>query len=475
MVNSRASLAALLLATSLPSLLPAGPAASTTQKIDAPAPDDIPFVVRFNPKGPDEAEVSLRATILTARYTFLRCFQEQLLGRKPTEADIGSPAYLRAVAEAVRSSSGRFPFDQLTSLWVSGQSEETFILTLAQPVRQAMANIILENKGATPLPPDKSLRLIPVKSLAMPLGVRDLEGPGLIISQSKTVSLSYARQLVENSFPAAQSDLARFAASFIRPNTQLDPIATAALRIRASQDAAAASTARTESSLSRSNPPVVQQTINPPAVAQEKPAAPAIETARPVIQPPSIPNPQPIPISTREPEPEAVVPRWVLFVALGIPTTFAAILWLERARKGTTHRPKSSRRRTQSDLVVIDDTGNQAWKERARLAEARADRASDALRSGVLAWMKEKFVGTLFRHRTELLAAQQKAQAEMEQLEQRLEQLHAPLQQRIQAYEDRIAELEQKLANKGEENRHLLGARITLARQQLERSRFESN
>ena len=62
---------------------------------------------------------------------------------------------------------------------------------------------------------------------------------------------------------------------------------------------------------------------------------------------------------------------------------------------------------------------------------------------------------------------------------QRHGQLHAPLQDRIRAYERRIEELERELADKGEENRQLIGARIDVARQQLrmerERGGFGAN
>jgi uncharacterized protein YceH (UPF0502 family) len=91
--------------------------------------------------------------------------------------------------------------------------------------------------------------------------------------------------------------------------------------------------------------------------------------------------------------------------------------------------------------------------------------------------MREKIFQTLFRQRADLLSVQQKAEAEMHELEQRLEQLHTPLQERISAYEKRIAELEKELAAKGEENRELIGARINVAKQQLslERERFATN
>ena len=62
---------------------------------------------------------------------------------------------------------------------------------------------------------------------------------------------------------------------------------------------------------------------------------------------------------------------------------------------------------------------------------------------------------------------------------QRLERLHTPLKERVTAYEKRIEELEKDLAAKGEQNRELIQARISVARQQLtverERGRFGAN
>ena len=100
-------------------------------------------------------------------------------------------------------------------------------------------------------------------------------------------------------------------------------------------------------------------------------------------------------------------------------------------------------------------------------AQGRCAVAVEAIRTGALGWMREKLFQNLFNQRAELLSAQQRAEAEMRELEQRLEQLHTPLQERIAAYEKRIEELQRELAVKGEENRELIGARINVAKQQL--------
>jgi hypothetical protein len=89
----------------------------------------------------------------------------------------------------------------------------------------------------------------------------------------------------------------------------------------------------------------------------------------------------------------------------------------------------------------------------------------------MLQWMQDRLIRGMFQQRRELLNSQQKAEMEMRLLEQRLEQLQAPLQERIATYEQRIVELERELASKGQENRDLIQARISLARHQLAQER----
>jgi len=82
--------------------------------------------------------------------------------------------------------------------------------------------------------------------------------------------------------------------------------------------------------------------------------------------------------------------------------------------------------------------------------------------------MMDKLVQKLVSQREHLLDTQQRAVADMAELEERLEKVHAPLQDRLRAYEQRIGDLEKELALKGEENRELIKAKIQMARKQLE-------
>ena len=173
--------------------------------------------------------------------------------------------------------------------------------------------------------------------------------------------------------------------------------------------------------------------------------------------------------------------KWIALSLGAMGLALVLILWRLRPRPSTAlvAVPEGAQVPEWEQRTLPGGGEAGGWRQRALTAEGRAERAHEAIRSGVLGWMREKIFSTMFRHRGELLSVQQKAETEMRELEQRLEQLHTPLQGRIAAYEKRIDELEKDLAAKGEENRKLIGARISVAEQQLilerKRGRFGTN
>ena len=82
--------------------------------------------------------------------------------------------------------------------------------------------------------------------------------------------------------------------------------------------------------------------------------------------------------------------------------------------------------------------------------------------------LKDKLVRKLLNQRSSLLDTQEKAAADVAELEERLAKIHAPLQERLRAYEQRIQDLERELAQKGEENRELIRAKIQLTKEHME-------
>jgi len=131
-----------------------------------------------------------------------------------------------------------------------------------------------------------------------------------------------------------------------------------------------------------------------------------------------------------------------------------------------------------TSLVPVDPGVEAEWKTRALAAEARADKAAALLKARLMPqiarWMMTELVQKLLHQRSGLAASQQRAEADVAELERRLEELQAPLADRLRAYEQRIAELERELTVQGEQNRELLRATIATARRKLKAERARS-
>lgn len=430
---------------------------------------EVLFVVRHSPQTTVAAEVRLRAAVADTRARFLEQLQAALSGRAPAESDLGSPEQVAVVKKVAETAPRQFPFANFVPVWIRGQSDETLTAALIQPVRDVMAQPVVGSKTESPLPTNQPVRLLAVRSLEDAPTPRELEGPVQRISAGQILSLWRARRLVETSFPAAQDAMGRFAASFVQANAVPDAELTDVLRARRMEGVTANETFAAAQVVVRKGQRVDRKALAALAALREKSMIGALQSKL-----------------AQEQTVASQLSRQTVWIAVGlgvICVTLLLILWRLRSRPGGAlvltsgglHQALPAGDR----MSLTEAPGTDAWRQRALLAEGKAERAQDAIRSGVLGWMKEKLYQTLFRHRAELLSAQQRAQAEMSELERRLEHLHTPLQERISAYEKRIAELEQELAAKGEENRELIGARIAVTRQQLhverERSRYGEN
>ena len=161
--------------------------------------------------------------------------------------------------------------------------------------------------------------------------------------------------------------------------------------------------------------------------------------------------------------------RWLLAALNGAAVVSFLVWW-----RWMGCRPASSLTQPgtmQRGLARCQSAAENEWRDRALVAEARAENATALARTRLLPSMARSLMSGLVQrlllHRSDLLNSQQRAEQEVSELEQRLENLHTPLAGRLAAYEQRITELEKELAAKGEENRELLRARIATARRKL--------
>ena len=418
---------------------------------------EVLFVLRHTPQVGAEVELEIRTRVESARTRFRALLTAALGGSTPRAADLGTMPYARVLSQLARGEGRGLPLEALAPRWISAEPDTTLLAEWLRPLRDVMARPVLASRGDDGLPTGQAVQLVTVPSLDQAPSAADLDKAGPSVPASSLFGVSRARRLIEGYFPADQIEVGRFIASYVRPNAVPDKEATASLRARRIEGVTANDSFAAGQVVVRQGQRIDRAALAALAAMREKSVISTLQTKLAAEQS----------VAGR-------ISQQTFWIAGGLAVVgliLAAILWRLRAR------PSAALMTTAG--AGLAGGGDAVWRDRALIAEGKAERAQQAIRSGVMGWMRERIFQNLFRQRERLLTAQEKAEQEMRELEQRLGQLQAPLQDRICAYERRIEELERELADKGEQNRQLIGARIDVARQQLrmerERGGFGTN
>lgn len=413
----------------------------------------VPLVFRRVVTAADEAEADMRASFEAARSNFLTALRQAVFGRAPYAGDINTLAYERTVRDITLAEPNHPPIARLAPLWVRGVSDQAVLESMLQPVRDVMTQPIAAEVGEKALAVDLPIRLIEVKSLFAAPSMAELDKADATTTAADLSSLEWARSVVESYFSAEQTDLARYAAAFLRANTFPAPGLTELLRAKRSDGVVVYDTYVAGQILVRKGQVIDHKAVAALATLREKKLIEALFTK--VESPPAAPG--------------WFDPATKKF-ALGLGAACAVlffILWRWGASANRTALPIIPQPVLELPAVV-DDGSAESWRTRALLAEQKAQVAHEAIRQGALGWMRDKIFRSMYQQRADMLSTQQLAEAEVAELEQRLEQLLVPLQGRIKAYEKRIAELEDELATQDGRDPRIIDARISGVRQQLE-------
>lgn len=438
-----------------------------TENLKQKLSQDVLPVVRYAPSSAADAEKLLRQSMATAKNNFLTTLRHALAGQPAEGLESTSPAYIAAVRIVAGESPAHLPLAQFAPLWLGNKSDHLLLADLVQPVREVMSQPIAATKSDAVLPANQTVQLLTVQNLNEAPTPQELDTPGTRVTSGKILSLWRARRLVETSFGPGQENMAKFAASFIQVNAIPDPALTELLRAKRREGITANDTYEAAQVIVRKGQTIDQKALRALASMREKSLIGTLQT--------KLDQEQTVANQIKKQT------KWIVGSLAIVCAALLLILWRLRVRPLASPPPAPLSEYTlgPGGPLLSDGADAGLWRTRALIAEGKAERAHHAIRSGVLGWMREKIFQTLFRQRTQLLNAQKKAELEMGELEQRLESLHTPLQERIRAYEQRIEELERELAAQGETNRELIGARIAVARQQLNverrRSRFGTN
>ncbi|MEO7600428.1 MAG: hypothetical protein ABIV50_15965 [Opitutus sp.] len=384
-----------------------------------------PVIVRFTPQTAVEVDSEVRAMVANARTKFITAL-DALQDHPATVEDIGTPVYVAALEYTAHSFARAFPLERLVAIWLRHESDQPFVDSLLKPLRDVMTLPVIAGDGnETALPPSASVKLIAVKDVTAPVPAEALEAAGQTVPASRLIAVSRAQNNVASSFPGGQEQVGAFAASFVRPNAFIDTAWSEVVRAKRTSSLAVNDTFEAAQIIVHKGQTIDRRALSALAVLREKSLIGTLQTKL-----------------AQEQTFAGQIKSQTILIAAGLGLMAAAlVLILIRLRS-----------RTSNALVAAGDpsmqNGDGTWQTRALVAEEKAERAHEAIRTGAMGWMRDKIFRTMFHQREALLTAQKSAEVEMQDLEQRLEQLHSPLQERHSAYEKRIAALEQELAAK---------------------------
>ncbi len=413
----------------------------------------IPVLFRFDKSAAINVEADLREKYSLARSNFLFLMHSSFHHTRLEENQIATEQFDKLIA-SFKKRDKIFPLtDQLAAEWALGRDGLAEQIKVSARIRQAMEQPIRYDNLTNAPKIGSRVTLIPVRNLDEKIGLDDV-ARGQSIAKTNLLTMSRARLALREKFSGEEADAATFAARCLVENCFVETELTLAARTRHTEALFVADNYQAGQVIARQGQLVDRKIMAAFSQLQEKTVAGRLQE--------QVAQQQGQVAQIRESN------RLLIAGLIGVATLLCgALAWLAFRRKA----PESML------PAVVPPGGNPApsveaeWQQRALAAEQQVAKAHEAIRSGVMAQLKDKAVSSLAAQRTDMLEAQQAAAVEMAELEKRLNELHAPLQDRLRAYEGRIADLEKALAAKGEENRELIRAKIELMRKQLEAER----
>lgn len=409
----------------------------------------VPVVIHFYTNMADEGEGRLRAEFARTRDNFLEAIEKSFGLRTLSADDVASDKF-QTLTQSFQKKNKSFPLEpKLAALWAGGDSGETYQEPFVVALRRAMS-IPIRDAIPSELKVGSTVRIVATPYSTNALTAASVEQHGANISRTNTVSLDRARKDLLLAFPEDQIAAAKYLTTLLKVNSFVEVNLTSELR------------ARHVSGLCVTDDYQPGQVIAHRGQVIDKKIKAALDQLKEKTAAAQV---QQLLVNDRVKTAQASERiRWLTGTLAGAVVILVPTIWLLARRKQTV-----------SLMPAIHVKDSEPWRERALIAEERAQKVQEAARSGVLSqlsfWLSNKFTERLISQQQSLLDAQNKAAAEMAELESRLEKIQAPLQDRLTAYERRIADLEKDLAIKGEENRELIKTKIDVVRKQLESKR----
>jgi len=455
-----------------------------------------PAIFRSYPDVTNEVETEFLAAFAGARAGFsndVKKAAEQwvLDGRTNAPPDIAK------LTAAFNAKNKILPISPaLAGLWARGDSGLAVQTTLVERLREAMRRPIRADELPAGFAIGETVRLVPSGNADENVTLNDAEQRGKIATSASLATLSRARAVLLNAFPADEQSTARAMAAFLKPDCALDENLTQQSRARqigrlavtAHYDAGQMIVRRGETidakakaALDQLNDKILPGQLNRQIAAERDRAQQEQEQAQREHEQAQREHEQAQREHEQAQQAENLAQQehqralkvqdqaaagaqnlalkihrrdeWLLAALAGISAVTLLMFW------------KTARRRRQISLLPVR-AENFPAQNQAAIPAHFAPQLTQIL--------KEAVVQGLAAQRGELLKAQQAAAEEIAGLVRRLDELKSPMQERLRAYEMQIQKLEAALAERNEENRELLKLKIEMTRRQLETERAQN-
>jgi hypothetical protein len=414
----------------------------------------VPVICRYYTNALDEALRDLDAGIATTRSNLLRAAAAEFKHSPLSAAEVDSDQFLRFVSSFQSKHKG-FPVStNLAQLWARGESEPSLAPALAEAVREAMAFPL----RPASIPPEvkfgATVRLVPLPNWSAELTLEMVEKYGINFSRSNIFAFTRARDTLIQEFSPEDRSVAKFLASLLKTNCL--PDAELTFRARA---------LRTEAIVAADHYDVAQVIVRQGQVIDRKIKAALDQlrekTAIGTLQ-------QQLHYDQVEARQTSLRYYWLVGGLAVLLAALLLVIWRLVGRRQVVTLVPAQLPSGQASVYLPALPAPESSNLPA-LASGSPEHGElhERLLPHLARLLMDKLVRRLISQRSVLVDAQTRAAADIADLEKRLEIIHAPLQDRLRAYEQRITELEKELAQKGEENRELIRAKIELTRKQL--------